>query len=63
MEPKTPPPLPKDSKKLLTEESLSRISPGIFAPVPKKKHIHPRDLLKNPRAAFVFAEILRPLDL
>jgi hypothetical protein len=43
------------------KEALSEINPVLFAPSVKKKKIHPRDLLKNPRAAFVFAEIMRPI--
>jgi hypothetical protein len=62
MDPKTTPPVPTDSKKNLSQDTLSKINPAIFAPASKKTRIHPRDLLKNPREAFVFAEILRPLD-
>lgn len=63
MDHKTPPPPPTEPKKALTQETLSKINPIIFAPAAKKKtRIYPRDLLKNPRAAFVFAEIMRPID-
>lgn len=60
---KTPPPPPSEQKKPLLKEALSKINPVVFAPTKKKPRIRPRDLLKNPQAAFVFAEILRPLDL
>ncbi len=62
MDKKTPPLPPSKLKKPLTEDVLSKNSSEVFALPQPKAQIHPSDLLKNPRAAFIFAEILRPLD-
>lgn len=45
------------------EPELSTVNPVFFASSSRKTRIRPEDLLKNPQAAFIFAEILRPLDL
>jgi len=63
MDHKIPPPVPPEPKKDPTQETQSKMNSAAFSPAARKKaRINPRDLLKNPRAAFVFAEIMRPLE-